>query len=113
MYFLKQSAKRKLSPILTTFFGEYDPFTPPTLKLIKAECVLYFVHNFMRDVQLTIKILENNSTTASELYSILYSFNDSMLNRIKNSFYGLKVRTFFKLLPDNEVLILKTTFNNF
>ena len=36
-----------------------------------------------------------------------------MLNRIKNSFYGLKVRTFFKLLPDNEVVILKTTFNNF
>ena len=35
-----------------------------------------------------------------------------MLNRIKNSFYGLKVRTFFKLLPDNEVVILKTTFNN-
>ena len=36
-----------------------------------------------------------------------------MLNSIKNTFYGLKLSTFFKLLPDNEVVILKTTFNNF
>ena len=36
-----------------------------------------------------------------------------MLNRIKNLFYGLKVKTYLKLLPDNEVVILKTTFNNF
>ena len=36
-----------------------------------------------------------------------------MLNRIKNSFYSLKVGTFFKLLSVNDIEIMKMTFNNF
>ena len=71
--------------------------------------------NLYHKLMIPLFILSNYDLLKYTQFYILklYSFNDLMLNRIKNSFYGLKVKTFFKLLQDNKVVILKTTFNNF
>jgi hypothetical protein len=66
------------------------------------ECYLYFMQNLMNMVIQSIKQLEAEYTTLTEIYDIMLSVKKGLKDHIKDKFYGFKVGQALKKLSITE-----------
>ncbi|CAG5047532.1 unnamed protein product [Parnassius apollo] len=76
-----------------------------------TELYLYFTHNFMASFQEVLLLLENNDTLAFSLHSIMTQFRDTIVKKIYDEHFGMKVRMAMnkKYLSDEETQEFKKT----
>lgn len=102
-YFLEQGADncpRALWAILSDQEDDIASETTPTYN----ELYLYFTHNFMASFQDILLLLEKHTTAAYNLHKIMLKFRDTLIQKINDEHFGIKVHMALKkgYLSDNQ-----------
>ena len=68
---------------------------------ILPHCILNFVHNVLNIFEETIKRLESNATTATEVHGIMVNVEEKLQQRYADRFYGSNATELLKSVKVN------------
>lgn len=99
-YFVSQG-KEDCPHIIWAFVcGAEDP---GDLDSTLAECVLAFMHNVMQEFDASIRVLESDSATLVDVYTVMNRLRSQLMSRRTDKFYGSKAKqTLRNLLPNQQ-----------
>ncbi|XP_061440961.1 uncharacterized protein LOC133364431 isoform X1 [Rhineura floridana] len=102
-YFL-ELGEEQTDDMIWNFIGDQaDEATGDTTEKISVpECYLYFVHHYMQLFHETISLLERKHSVSPHLHTFMCSLREKLVNRVDNRFFGAKVLSGLKHLPESQ-----------
>lgn len=68
-----------------------------------AECVLAFMHNVMQEFDAAIRVLESDSATLVDVYTVMNRLRSQLISKRRDKFDGSKAKQTLKnLLPNQQ-----------
>ena len=99
-YFVSQGKEDCPNIIWAFVCGAADP---EDVDSTLGECVLVFMHNVMQEFDASIRVLESDSATLVDVYTVMNRLRNQLMSRRTDKFYGSKAKqTLRNLLPNQQ-----------
>lgn len=101
IYFIDKG-EEQVSPVIWSFIEDQVQKVSSTITY--RECYIYFLHSYITHVSTSVKVLESETVTSTELYPIMEKLLNELESRKQDHFYGFLVQKAFKTLSEDERL---------